>query len=116
VWAIAGADRAGLIAWAQGATARTLAPLAPLVFDNEAGDLAASQILDDAAAELAALADALDPSGALPLAVCGSVGQRLAPRLPVPLRQRCIEPAADAAQGALWMLQAQLNPLSPTHP
>jgi len=116
VWAMAGADRASLIAWAQGATASTLAPLAPLVFNTEASDPAARQILDDAAGELAALADALDPSGALPLAVCGSVGQRLAPRLPARLRQRCIEPAADAAQGALLMLQAQLNSLSPTHP
>ena len=116
VWAVFGADRAALIAWAKGATASTLAPLAPLVFHTETSDPAALQILDDAAAELADLAFALDTSGALPFAVCGSVGRRLAPRLPAALRQRCIEPAADAAQGALWMLQAQLNTLPATHP
>ena len=116
VWAETGADRPALIGWSQGATAARVAPLARLVFSAEPADAAARCILDDAAGELARLAHALDPTGALPVAVCGSVGQRLAPRLPAPLRARCIEPAADAAQGALWMLQAHLNDFSPTHP
>jgi glucosamine kinase len=55
------------------------------------------------------MAAVLDPEGQLPVAVAGSVGQRLAPRLNAGLRARCVEPAGDAAEGALMLLQGVLR-------
>jgi glucosamine kinase len=55
------------------------------------------------------MAAALDPSGRLPLVVTGSVGLRLRPRLGAALQARLVEPAGDAADGALWLAQAALQ-------
>ena len=110
VWAQCGADRDALIAWCARAHAFDYAQLAPLVFAAEAGgDAAARQLLDAAAAALDAMAAALDPEGQLPVAIAGSVGQRIAPTLADALRARCVEPAADAAEGALMLLQRALR-------
>jgi glucosamine kinase len=110
VWARCGADRDALIAWCAVARAFDYAQLAPLVFEAETrGDAAARDLLDAAAAALDAMAAALDPEGQLPVAIAGSVGQRLAPRLDPALRARCVEPAGDAAAGALMLLQRALH-------
>jgi glucosamine kinase len=110
VWARCGAARDDLIAWCAGARAFDYAELAPLVFAAEAdGDAAARTLLDEAAAALDAMASALDREGSLPVAIAGSVGQRLAPRLDVALRARCVAPAGDAAEGALMLLQRALR-------
>ena len=53
------------------------------------------------------LALAVDPGGRLPLALWGSIGQRLAPRLAPPLQARLVPPQADALQGALQLLSRQ---------
>ena len=53
--------------------------------------------------DVAALA--LDPQGGLPLAVCGSVGRRLAERLAPAIRSRLVEAADGPAAGALTLIR-----------
>ncbi len=71
------------------------------MFDAESHDPAAAQILIRAVASLDVIAVAIDPHGGLPLAVCGSVGQRLESRLAPPIRARCVPVAAGPVEGAL---------------
>ena len=52
---------------------------------------------------------ALDPDGRVPLAVSGSVGQRLSPRLAADLRARLVEVADGADAGALNLIRRALN-------
>lgn len=108
VWRMAGSERAALVDWCRHAGQAGFAGLAPLVFAHADTDPAAHRLLGRAADELASMAQALDPAGLLPLALTGSVGQRLQPRLPTSLRARCIAPAGDAAQGALRLLHPSL--------
>jgi glucosamine kinase len=105
VWALAGDTPDALLAWSLGAQQQRYASLAPLVFEHEADDPAAAALLAQALDELAALADAVDPSATLPLAMSGSIADRLAPRLPPRLRARCVSPQGDAMEGALRMVQ-----------
>ena len=100
--ATANRQRAVIAAWCAGAGAGRYPVLAPLVFDSAAADTVAAQLLQRATAE------ALDPHGTLPLAITGSIGQRLAAQLPTALRARCVAPAGDSAQGALLALIADL--------
>ena len=104
VWQAVGSDRAALLNWARQAGQAEHAALAPLVFTLANSDAAAARLLDHAAGELAALALALDPSGALPVVVSGSVGRPLQPLLPAALRARCVAALGDATQGALLLL------------
>lgn len=103
-----GATAEALLAWVDAAGQRELASLAPLVFEQAAHDAAAQRLLDTAAQELAALARAADPRAALPLALAGSVAERLADRLPAPTRARLATPKADATAGALFMIRQAL--------
>lgn len=101
----AGASREALLAWCERAGQHAYGELAPLVFDASATDAWAMQLLDDAARSLEALALALDPAGALPLVVCGSIGRRLEPRFTAAVRSRLVEPAGDALDGALCLIR-----------
>jgi glucosamine kinase len=67
-------------------------------------DDGARAILLDAGRELAAIARALDPTGALPLALCGGLGASLRPFLPAELLARTVAAEGDAASGALGMI------------
>jgi glucosamine kinase len=105
VYAAAGASREALLAFCAQAGQSGYASLARLVFDNEASDPAAAALLDEAARALDQLASALHPT--LPLALAGSIAQRLAPRLSPALQSRRVEPQGDATAGALWLIQQQ---------
>lgn len=96
-----------LLAWSADAGQRRYASLAPLVFAHEGDDPAARHLLARAVSELESLALALDPEGALPLALSGSIAARLAPRLGEPVRGRCVSPEGDAMAGALHLIRAQ---------
>ncbi len=100
-----GGHAAAVQAFCAQADQTAYARLAPLVFDHAASDAEASQLLQAAADALAAHARALDPTGQLPLALAGSVAQRLQPWLPPNLRDRLAQPAGDALDGAHWLLQ-----------
>jgi glucosamine kinase len=109
VLAVAGMTRDALLGWCDRPGQNAYAELAPLVFDAAPADSFAADLLDRAARALEEIAAALDPEGTLPLAVCGSIGQKLLPRLGTPIRARCLEPAGDAAQGALRLVRQALS-------
>lgn len=118
VFAAAGESAAALLAWCAQAGQQRWATLAPLVFDAaEAGDDAAAALLQQAADDLAALVAGLQAqmangggvqADALPIVMRGSVGERLVARWPDTLRQRCVAPAGDSADGALRLVRAAL--------
>jgi glucosamine kinase len=113
VWEMTGAadhqKREALQAFCGNAGQFAYAQLAPAVFDTARDDAASKAILDTAAAEMATVAAALDPDAGLPLVVAGSIGLRLMERLPEPLRKRIVEAKADAATGALTLIQQALQ-------
>lgn len=98
-----------LLGWAETAHQSDLAALALLVFAQADADPAAAHLLDQAASELAALVQAADPGGHLPLALAGSVALNLQGRLPQALQERLVNPSGDALSGALSMIRSQLQ-------
>ncbi len=96
-----GQQREALLEWCCQAGQAEFASLAPLVFACAEHDPLAEALLARAVHCMEQLLLALDPAAALPLALLGSVGQRLAPRLPAPLRARLVRPRGDAMDGAL---------------
>lgn len=109
VFKLCGSDRAALGAWCARAGQFAYATLAPAVFDYESDDPAAAELLIKATAALESMAWAIDGKGRLPLSLCGSIGKRLAPRMSPALRSRLVEPAADAATGALMLARQALR-------
>ncbi len=99
-----GKERQALQAWCKAAGQFEFAQLARLVFENEAADHAAVKLLNNVVTSIEAIAKALDATEKLPVAVCGSIGQRLLPRL-LALQQRAVNPAHDAAVGALNLIR-----------
>lgn len=102
-----GGSAEALLAWCSDARQFKYAQLALLVFEaadaESQPDPVAISLLDDAAHALECLADVLDPHAQMPVAVCGSVGQRLQTRLSNALQSRCVAPAHDASYGALML-------------
>jgi len=109
IFALCGDDRDSLQAWCSAARQFEYAQLAPLVFDTEAVDADAAILLGRAVAAIEETADALDPGGMLPLAIHGSIGTRLAERFRPAVRRRCVAPAGDATQGALNLIQQEIE-------
>ncbi|RTL37326.1 MAG: ATPase [Burkholderiales bacterium] len=105
VFVAAGASREALLGYCAQAGQAGYARLAPLVFDHAEDDPAAAALLDEAARALDALAEAVHPT--LPLALAGSIAQRLLPRLSPGLRARRVEPRGEPVTGALWLIQQQ---------
>jgi glucosamine kinase len=69
----------------------------------------ARTILNDAGQEVAAIAHALDPTGDLPLALCGGLGAALRDFLPSGLLVRTVPPQGDSAAGALRMIMKEIQ-------
>lgn len=105
IWRECGDERDALQSWCAEAGQFAYAQLAPAVFEYEALDPAAARLLDNAAAALERIARALDYRGRLPLAVSGSIGQRLLPRLSGELRERLVAPADEPIAGALGLIR-----------
>jgi glucosamine kinase len=109
VLALAGTSREALLGWCDRPGQNAYAELAPLVFEAATTDPFAAALIDRAARSLEEIAAALDPEGTLPLAVLGSIGQRLLPRFEPLIRARCVEPAGDSADGALRLVRQALR-------
>jgi glucosamine kinase len=111
VWRCTGRDADALLRWCAAAGQHGFAQLAPVVFEAARdGDAAATALLDAAAGELAALAQALDADDvALPIVLTGGIGARLHERWPAALRARLVAPKGDSADGALALLRAALS-------
>lgn len=105
VWQQAGATREQMLSFCARAGQGGYAGLAPLVFDNAVDDPAAAALLDQAAFALDALAAAVHPS--LPLALAGSIAQRLGARLGPALQARRVQARSEPVAGALWLIQQQ---------
>ena len=105
VWMHCGDEREALQEWCGSAGQFECGQLAPAVFECEDSDPAAARLLVQATEALEELALAIDPRGRLPLAVSGSIGQKLAPRLRPYVRSRIVPARAGAAEGALMLVQ-----------
>jgi glucosamine kinase len=104
-----GGDRDGVFAWLARANQTAYAQLAPIVISHAATDKVAHEIMLDAGNEVAKIANALDTSGTLPIALCGGLAEPLQPYLPPQLSTRIVKPQADAAAGALRILRNHLQ-------
>jgi glucosamine kinase len=109
VWIHCGDERETLQAWCGSAGQFEFAQLARAVFECEASDPAAARLLEQATASLEDLALAIDPRGRLPLAVAGSIGERLAPRMRPFVRSRIVATRAGAAEGALMLARTAVH-------
>jgi glucosamine kinase len=98
-----GEEAEALLAWCAQAGQGAYARLAPYVFASAASDPIAAGLVRAAVVSIAEMADALDPGGVLPLAICGSIGVRLAAQLPARFAGRLREPEGDAIDGALLL-------------
>jgi glucosamine kinase len=105
VWMHCGDEREALQEWCGNAGQFQFGQLARAVFECEDSDPAAARLLVQATEALEELALAIDPRGRLPLAVSGSIGQKLAPRLRPYVRSRIVPARAGAAEGALMLAQ-----------
>lgn len=109
VWSRCGSTPPRLLDWSLGSGQHAYAQLAPLVFELADQDPQAERLLQAAAAELALLAQALQPAGqTLPLVVYGSIGALLCSRLPMAVQQHVVPAEGDAMAGALQRLTAEL--------
>ncbi|WP_061147328.1 BadF/BadG/BcrA/BcrD ATPase family protein [Caballeronia arvi] len=93
-------DRDSLVVWLCNANQTAYATLAPTVFEFRDHPVAA-RLLKRAGFEIERLVAALDPAGALPVALCGGLAVPYAPFVPAALRERVRAPRADSAAGAL---------------
>jgi glucosamine kinase len=103
VWMHCGDERETLQAWCSASGQFEFAQLARAVFECESTDPAAARLLQQATEALEDLALAIDPRGRLPLAIAGSIGERLAPRMRPAIRARVVSAQAGAAEGALML-------------
>jgi len=102
-------DRDALLDWLSQADQAAFARVARPVVAHAGRDGAARNILQAAAAEITLMAEALDPSRRLPLALSGGLAQALQPYLDARLRLRIVPTRADAADGALLLAQRAMS-------
>ena len=104
-----GSHRDALQDWCANAGQNEYAQLAPTVFNCAASDPAAEALLAEATVAIERMAHALDPHATLPLAIYGSVGRQLYPRLASAIRARCVTSPQDAVHGALRLVHQSLE-------
>jgi glucosamine kinase len=104
-----GGARDAIQVWLAHANQTRYASLAPIVIEHAGSDSVARSVLAEAGKEVARIAQALDPSGQLPLALCGGLGAPLRAYLPPELLARSVAPHGDAASGALRMIELHLE-------
>lgn len=104
-----GGGRDAIQVWLGQASQTSYAALAPIVIAHADSNSIARGFLVDAGMEVASIARALDPSGTLPMALCGGLGAPLRAYLPPELLARSVAPAGDAASGALRMIAQHIK-------
>jgi glucosamine kinase len=109
VIALCGGSRAAIQDWLAGATATRFATLAPLVVRHAEDDEAGAEIMQEAGYEVDLMAAALDPDYALPLALCGGLGEAILPWLEPETVELVVPAQGDSAAGALRMIALQLG-------
>lgn len=99
-------DRDELVVWLCEANQTAYASLARLVIAHRAHPFAA-RLLGEAGLQIGKMIAALDPSGALPIALCGGLGAPLREYVPQIYQARLREPLSDSAHGGLQLAQRQ---------
>ncbi|MBR7799363.1 ATPase [Undibacterium sp. FT137W] len=102
-----GGGKDAVFAWLGGATQTKFAQLAPLVIDYAPSNSKARAILLEAGKEVEKMADALDPHGTMPIALCGGLADAIWSYLPEKLLPRVTKPKGDSAAGALILVKNQ---------
>ncbi len=104
-----GGSRDAVQVWLGRANQTAYAGLARFVVAHGETDPVARAILEHAGFEVASIAEALDRSHTLPLALCGGLGEALRAWLPPDTLARCVPAQGDSAAGALRMIARQLE-------
>lgn len=104
-----GGNRDRIQVWLANASQTNYAQLARLVLQHADSNATAHGILADAGQQVALIAHGLDPSGALPIALCGGLGEPMRAFLPPALLQRIVPPKGDSATGGLLLIQQHLK-------
>jgi len=99
-------DRDELVVWLCEANQTAYASLARIVIAHRAHPFAA-RLLGEAGLQIGKMVAALDPSGALPIALCGGLGAPLREYVPQIYQARLREPLSDSAHGGLQLAQRQ---------
>jgi glucosamine kinase len=109
VWRQVSDRRDNLLEWCSTAGQHEYAQLAPLVFECADTDAAAQSLMLEIGQEIEDMALALDPGLRLPIVLLGSIGLRMADRLPPALRARIVEASGDAVDGAHRLVRQQMK-------
>jgi len=109
VIAACGGTRDRIQVWLANANQTGYAQLARLVLQHAQDDDTARSILLEAGRQVALIAHALDPTGTLPIALCGGLGEPMRPYLPAALLASIVAPHGDSAEGALRLIQQKLK-------
>jgi glucosamine kinase len=104
-----GGNRDRIQVWLANATQTNYAQLARIVLQHADSNDTARGILAEAGQQVALIAHGLDPSGTLPIALCGGLGEPLRAYLPPALLQRIVPPKGDSAAGGLRLIQQHLK-------
>lgn len=104
-----GGGRDRIQVWLANASQTAYAQLARIVLQHAGSDAVARGILEEAGQQVALIAHGLDPSGSLPIALCGGLGEPLRAYLPAALLQRIVTPKGDSAAGGLRLIQQHLK-------
>jgi len=104
-----GGDRNAIQNWLAEATQTRYAQLARIVLQHGESNETARLILLEAGREVEIMANALDTSGTLPIALCGGLAAPLRPYMPVSMLKRIVTPQGDSAAGALRLIQQRLK-------
>ncbi|NGZ87709.1 BadF/BadG/BcrA/BcrD ATPase family protein [Duganella aceris] len=104
-----GGERDAIQNWLAKATQTNYAQLARIVLQHGETNETARLILLEAGREVEIMANALDTSGTLPIALCGGLAAPLRPYMPVSMLKRIVTPQGDSAAGALRLIQQRLK-------
>jgi glucosamine kinase len=104
-----GGERNAIQNWLAKATQTNYAQLARIVLQHGATNETARLILLEAGREVEIMANALDTSCVLPIALCGGLAAPLRPYMPVSMLKRIVTPHGDSAAGALRLIQQRLK-------
>lgn len=99
-----GGHRDAVFNWLAGANQTRFAQLAPIVIEYAASQPQAGDILLAAGREVEKMANALDPTATMPIALCGGLAEALWPYLPQAVLPRMTRPQGDSVQGALILV------------
>jgi glucosamine kinase len=109
-------DPAAVIDWLEQASATDYAALAPLVTRHAAaGDAAARELMRQAGAHIAELAQALLKRGASRVALIGGLAEQVRAYLPGDIAAALVEPQGDAMAGGILLAKRRLRELASAH-